>query len=47
MASKFPPPDEGTEGQPTVDDAPPAYNEATGTQDLNRGGFATQSNIAG
>ncbi|KAL5351415.1 hypothetical protein ACLOAV_003274 [Pseudogymnoascus australis] len=51
MASKLPPPDQtpadqDTESQSTVDDAPPAYNEATGTLDTNSGGFTTQSNIA-
>ncbi|OBT55891.1 hypothetical protein VE04_06323 [Pseudogymnoascus sp. 24MN13] len=47
MASKLPPPDQETEDQPRVDDAPPpAYNEATGTLDLSRAGVNAQSNIA-
>lgn len=47
MASELPPPDQETEDQRTVDDAPPAYNEATGTLDLSRPGVNAQSNIAG
>ncbi|KFY43602.1 hypothetical protein V494_01902 [Pseudogymnoascus sp. VKM F-4513 (FW-928)] len=47
MASKLPPPNPENGEQSAVGDAPPAYNEATGTLDLNRGGLSTQSNFAG
>ncbi|KFZ19533.1 hypothetical protein V502_03594 [Pseudogymnoascus sp. VKM F-4520 (FW-2644)] len=46
MASKLPPPDQEKEDQPTLDNAPPAYNEATGTLDVSGGGFTAQSNVA-
>jgi hypothetical protein len=47
MASQTPPTHSEIGDQPPSEDAPPAYNDATGTLDLRQDGLSTQSRVAG
>jgi hypothetical protein len=45
MASNAPPAYAEINDQPPTDDAPPVYNEATGTLDLRQNGLSAQTQV--
>lgn len=47
MASEPPPPRLETGNQPPTEDAPPAYDDATGTLDVHQDGLSAQSQVTG